>query len=112
MHAERLSGEYGDIVWILAGYKKDMEKLFEHNPGLPSRFPSTFTFEDYTDEELLKMFDSILVSGGVQKDARAKSGTRKSVDAANKKEPMSLSLAKAYQRGYSMSMNKPDEIDQ
>ena len=37
--AESLDGEHGKVVWIFAGYKPDMERLFEHNPGLPSRFP-------------------------------------------------------------------------
>jgi len=37
--AEALDGEYGKLVWIFAGYPKEMEKLFEHNVGLPSRFP-------------------------------------------------------------------------
>ena len=35
-----------------------MEKFFEHNPGLPSRIPYTFYFEDYTDAELLMMLQS------------------------------------------------------
>jgi hypothetical protein len=29
-----------------------MEKFFAHNPGLPSRFPREFTFEDYNETEL------------------------------------------------------------
>jgi SpoVK/Ycf46/Vps4 family AAA+-type ATPase len=56
-YAEQLRcEEYGSIVWIFAGYKSHMEKLFEHNPGLPSRFPETFLFEDYTDTELVEIF--------------------------------------------------------
>lgn len=43
----------GKIVFVLAGYDKDMESFFAHNPGLPSRFPITMKFEDYTDHELL-----------------------------------------------------------
>jgi hypothetical protein len=54
--AESLDTEYGSLVWVFAGYKKPLEKLFEHNEGLPSRFPYRFIFEDYTDEELQKIF--------------------------------------------------------
>lgn len=45
----------GQIVFILAGYSKQMESLFAHNPGLPSRFPVEMKFEDYSDEELLRI---------------------------------------------------------
>lgn len=43
----------GKVVFVLAGYTKQMESFFAHNPGLPSRFPNEMKFEDYTDEELL-----------------------------------------------------------
>lgn len=45
----------GKVVFVFAGYRKQMEKFFEHNPGLPSRIPYTLRFEDYTDAELLCM---------------------------------------------------------
>ncbi|KAF8624034.1 hypothetical protein AX17_007240 [Amanita inopinata Kibby_2008] len=43
------------VVFILAGYSKQMEKFFEHNPGLKSRVPYELKFEDYKDPELLDM---------------------------------------------------------
>ena len=51
-----MENQVGVLVFILAGYSKQMEKFFEHNPGLPSRVPYTLKFADYTDEELLSMF--------------------------------------------------------
>ncbi|KAL2875659.1 hypothetical protein SGCOL_009121 [Colletotrichum sp. CLE4] len=45
----------GKIVFVLAGYNKQMESFFAHNPGFPSRFPITMKFEDYDDDELLKI---------------------------------------------------------
>jgi hypothetical protein len=48
------------LVWIFAGYKKPLEKLFEHNEGLPSRFPLRFVFEDYTDDELTQIFRDMM----------------------------------------------------
>lgn len=44
------------IVFVLAGYGKQMESFFAHNPGFPSRFPLTMKFDDYSDEELLDIF--------------------------------------------------------
>lgn len=47
----------GKVVFILAGYNKNMESFFAHNPGLPSRFPRQIQFTDYEDDELLKIFN-------------------------------------------------------
>jgi hypothetical protein len=47
----------GKVVFILAGYDKQMESFFAHNPGLPSRFPRKIHFADYEDDELLKIFN-------------------------------------------------------
>ncbi len=46
----------GKVVFVVAGYNKEMESLFSHNPGLPRRFPVEITFADYTDAELLAIF--------------------------------------------------------
>jgi Cdc6-like AAA superfamily ATPase len=43
----------GKIVFILAGYNKQMEAFFAHNPGIPSRIPTQLQFQDYEDRELL-----------------------------------------------------------
>uniref|UniRef100_A0A8H7N5S2 AAA+ ATPase domain-containing protein n=1 Tax=Bionectria ochroleuca TaxID=29856 RepID=A0A8H7N5S2_BIOOC len=45
----------GQVIFILAGYEKEMESFFAHNPGLPSRFAITMKFEDYDDDELLRI---------------------------------------------------------
>ena len=52
-----MENNIGTIVFILAGYNKEMEKFFEHNPGLTSRVPYTLQFADYTDKEFLKMLE-------------------------------------------------------
>ncbi|KAI9712047.1 MAG: hypothetical protein M1820_001756 [Bogoriella megaspora] len=46
----------GKVVFIIAGYNKQMESFFAHNPGIPSRFPHTMQFADYSDGELLQIF--------------------------------------------------------
>ncbi|OJA15475.1 hypothetical protein AZE42_06349 [Rhizopogon vesiculosus] len=55
-----MENRVGSLVFILAGYSRQMEKFFNHNPGLPSRVPHTFTFEDYSDEELLDMLADLV----------------------------------------------------
>lgn len=47
----------GKVVFVLAGYNKQMETVFAHNPGLPSRFPIEMKFADYTDKQLLSIFE-------------------------------------------------------
>jgi Cdc6-like AAA superfamily ATPase len=47
----------GKILFILAGYNKEMEDLFAHNEGFRSRFPHELKFADYEDHELRKIFE-------------------------------------------------------
>jgi hypothetical protein len=60
--AEHLQTEYGRLAWVVAGCRSDMGRLFEHRPGLPSRFPLRFAFRDLEDDELLAIFRSFLTS--------------------------------------------------
>ncbi|KZP13920.1 P-loop containing nucleoside triphosphate hydrolase protein [Athelia psychrophila] len=52
-----MENQVGTIVFIFAGYNKEMEKFFEHNPGLASRVPHRLQFDDYTNAELLTMLE-------------------------------------------------------
>ena len=44
-----------DIAVILCGYKEPMNELLETNPGLQSRFPNRFEFDDFNVDELLEI---------------------------------------------------------
>ena len=44
-----------EVVLILAGYEKEMEKFLRTNPGLRSRFPIHLQFSDYGCEELMSI---------------------------------------------------------
>ncbi|KAI1680959.1 ATPase family associated protein [Pyrenophora tritici-repentis] len=46
----------GKVVFVLAGYHKQMEAFFAHNPGIPSRIPIRMEFQDYEDRELQQIF--------------------------------------------------------
>ena len=56
-----MENQVGKIVFIFAGYNKEMEKFFEHNPGLNSRVPFRFQFKDYEDPELLGMLEKSIL---------------------------------------------------
>ncbi|MFC0558513.1 stage V sporulation protein K [Halalkalibacter alkalisediminis] len=49
-----------DFVLILAGYSKEMEYFLSLNPGLPSRFPISIDFPNYTTEQLMEMVRRML----------------------------------------------------
>jgi len=47
-----MENERDEIVVIFAGYDEPMQDFLRMNPGLASRVPNTFTFEDYTPDEI------------------------------------------------------------
>ena len=48
-----------DLVLIVAGYPDPMVVFIAQNPGLASRFRTTIEFADYTDDELLSIFQRL-----------------------------------------------------
>ena len=51
----------GEIMIIFAGYTKEMEEFLKTNPGLTSRVPNKFVFEDYTPDEIVEIGEKDLV---------------------------------------------------
>jgi ATP-dependent Clp protease ATP-binding subunit ClpA len=56
---KRMEDDRDDLVVIVAGYPEPMAKFVESNPGLKSRFTKTIDFPDYTDDELIAIFEMI-----------------------------------------------------
>ncbi|MCF8239988.1 MAG: AAA family ATPase [Melioribacteraceae bacterium] len=59
---KRMEDDRGKFVCIAAGYTNEMKDFIESNPGMQSRFTKSFTFEDYTPDEMMEIADRILKS--------------------------------------------------
>lgn len=57
---KRMEDQRGKFGVIVAGYTENMHAFIESNPGLRSRFDKTFTFEDYTAEQLWTITHDLL----------------------------------------------------
>lgn len=61
-----------DLVVIVAGYTEPMNRFFESNHGLKSRFNTFIEFEDYSSEELYEILLSICHANDYKLDNSAK----------------------------------------
>ena len=57
---KRMEDKKGEFIVIAAGYPDEMESFLQANPGLKSRFNRKFIFEDYTPDEMMKIFELML----------------------------------------------------
>lgn len=78
----------GEIVVILAGYKKEMNEFLKINSGLDSRFTLRLDFSDYTVKELQKIFYKMVNDRGFKVDETAKDVVNEKIETLKKKEIM------------------------
>src|SRR4051812_4335049 len=71
-----------DLVVIVAGYPEPMVGFIAQNPGLASRFTTTIEFDDYTDDELLAILDSIAGGSDYELTDDARTRVRHQLEAA------------------------------
>lgn len=61
-----MASDNPNMLIIMAGYPKEMDKMMEINSGLKGRFPNKFNFEDYTAEELIMIGTNLLKKNDFQ----------------------------------------------
>ena len=73
---KRMEDDRGDLIVIVAGYTEPMKKFVESNPGIRSRFNKTIEFLDYTDDELIAIFEMIGKESHYHLDAGARNAVK------------------------------------
>ena len=56
------------LIVIVAGYKEEMDRFLNSNPGLRSRFKTFIDFPDYDESELLRIFEMHAEENGYRLD--------------------------------------------
>mgnify|MGYP003290947858 CR=1 FL=1 len=71
---QEMENHSDELSVIFAGYESEIDALLKSNPGIASRVPFKFIFEDYSDEELLQIFLKMAEEEGMslEKDAYEK----------------------------------------
>ena len=54
---KRMEDDRNRLIVILAGYKDEMNRFLDSNPGLQSRFNRIIEFPDYSADELFQIFE-------------------------------------------------------
>lgn len=61
-----LENRRDSLMVIVAGYEKDMKKFLNANQGLASRLSEEIDFEDYSDDELMYIFQNMVKERGMR----------------------------------------------
>jgi SpoVK/Ycf46/Vps4 family AAA+-type ATPase len=69
---KRMEDQRGEFMVIVAGYTDEMKKFLEMNPGLMSRFDKTYSFADYSENELLAIADNLFAKEDLQLSPEAR----------------------------------------
>ena len=85
---KRMEDDRERLIVILAGYTEDMQHFIDSNPGLQSRFNRYINFPDYSVEELMQIFEGLLVKFDyqIEQDARSLVNDKFRLAVANKNQ--------------------------
>ncbi|HEX6472929.1 MAG TPA: AAA family ATPase [Streptosporangiaceae bacterium] len=73
-----------DLVVIVAGYAREMARFLAFNPGVAARFPTVLEFPDYSDDELVAIFEFMAAEAGFTLDVGVLDAVRRLLRAARR----------------------------
>ncbi len=82
-----------DLIVIVAGYDGLMQEFIRSNPGLESRFNRFLHFEDYSVEEMIRIFEMRVEKGGYELNEDARDETEAFIRARNE-DPVTFGNAR------------------
>ncbi len=68
---KRMEDDHEKFIVIVAGYTEEMKDFLESNPGIQSRFPNNFIFEDYVPRQMIEIASVISEKNGYKLDEGA-----------------------------------------
>jgi type IV secretory pathway TraG/TraD family ATPase VirD4 len=71
----------GRLVVIAAGYRDEMQRLMDSNPGLKSRFRTFIDFPDYAPADLIQIFRALCTENGMKLASSAVPRLKKTITA-------------------------------
>ena len=77
---KRMEDDRDNLVVIVAGYRNEMKRFIDSNPGLQSRFTRYIDFPDYSGEDLYKIFMVRVKKYSYTLDAEAEQDLRQTLD--------------------------------
>lgn len=98
------------FIVIVAGYPDLMIKFLESNPGLKSRFNKSILFEDYSQEELFAIFESLCRKSDLHLDEKAREALIKHLHELCINKPDNFAngreMRNLFERSYSNQANR------
>jgi len=94
-----------DLIVIVAGYTNEMDEFLKSNPGLRSRFNRLLYFDDYTPNELLKIFEIFAQTGGYFLSEDLRRSLSESLVNLNKNKSKDFSNARLVRNIFEQSIN-------
>jgi AAA+ superfamily predicted ATPase len=67
----RMDGGQDKFLVVISGDKEEMKEFLDSNPGIKSRFPNIFNFEDYNPRQLIEIASTICEKSGYKLDEGA-----------------------------------------
>lgn len=95
-----------ELVVIVAGYDELMHRFINSNPGLRSRFNKYFSFPDYSDDELIRIFKKFCEDNGYLLSCEATGALRERLNVMRTGEDEHFGNARAVRNLFETALSR------